>query len=117
MLQVDRESLGIIGAGRGSQCGPLIFNYIAEYDDSSINKRIQVNCCDTLVTIHQYMLFHINIEFCDARCIQVVEKEGAQNHLLQSNIQNIVPCIILTGNGYPCYAVSLLFFNFITILL
>lgn len=122
MLGVQRSDLGIVGAGRGSVFGPvtLCFNSnTLSLDQEQMSVQSMMNggnssqsrlfCGEQPITIHHTFSTNVTVKNQGAQHILVVEKEGVFLNLIQSKIQEICPCIIVTGNGFPPLAVSIMF--------
>lgn len=103
LLKVPRSSLGIVSSSKGSVAGNLIIQ------DSRSGQ--QVDCASlpgaSLSTSGSwsipgdlraldYLSFNSN-----ATVMLIIEKETIFRSLLQSNIFQSLPCILITGRGYP----------------
>ncbi|BFI43336.1 meiotic recombination protein SPO11 [Marchantia polymorpha subsp. ruderalis] len=96
LLKCSRHSLGIYASGKGLLVGRLVIQ-------GPDGRRID---CTKLGPNHFPISGDINyierLEFLsDARYIFVVEKETVFQRLARDRFYHSVPCIIITGKGYP----------------
>ena len=96
LLRVSREDLGINAAARGLVFGDLTMAYPAKGEETNCREAPQlVPVCNAKTEI----AFQSN-----ARFIIVVEKQGIFQNLIDNKLHDMLPCILVTGLGYPSTA-------------
>ena len=97
ILDVPRRALGVFAAPKGSIAGALKITQGTE----------EIDCL--LLGKSGYELpgdpTHLKLESLGARYILVVEKDAVFKTLCDKVIWNEVPCVMITGRGYPGLAV------------
>eukprot|EP00808_Paulinella_micropora_P002743 g65554.t1 len=93
LLQLSRSSLGILAEGRG-----LVFGDLKIVCSEGSGK--SVDCTSGHQTIH-YSLLEKTVFLSKAKYIIVVEKEGIFFNLVEGGLCKNLPCILVTGKGYP----------------
>lgn len=97
ILDVPRRALGITAAPKGSIAGAVSINHGAE----------QIDCLLLGKSGYELPGDPSNLQFhsLGARYILVVEKDAVFKSLCEKVIWNEVPCVLITGRGYPGLAV------------
>ena len=93
LLQVPRSSLGISAAPKGAIAGSVKL-----YQGNE-----EINCLLLGKSGHQLPgeVENMEVESLGARYILIVEKDAVFNTLCEQVIWGNIPCILLTGRGYP----------------
>ena len=97
LLATRKCDLGIVASSKGLVAGNLL---ITEPGDGY--GRASFNCLDNVYAIDRNPTEIARLGLTlSARCILVVEKETVFSRLVESKIFLSLPCVIITGKGYP----------------
>ncbi|KAK8818515.1 hypothetical protein WA577_003818 [Blastocystis sp. JDR] len=106
LLHVPRDVLGITATPKGYVSGRLLYSLgDAENwtDLSSVSP----------LSIAYSMVQHMQLK-SDAKLILVVEKDGIFKRLIEDRFFDTLPCILITGRGFPDFATRLLLHHLYT---
>jgi meiotic recombination protein SPO11 len=102
ILQVPRVTLGLSASSKGWYCGSL---QIVSSQDGSITDTQNVTSVEGQPITREWLQWKLYDGDFDiqttAKCIIVVEKEGIYKRLCEDRFFDRIPCIIVTGKGFP----------------
>ncbi|OQR86141.1 hypothetical protein ACHHYP_10951 [Achlya hypogyna] len=103
LLRVPRECLNIVGGVKGYFTGRICYqetnnHWIDCSQDGGTGRPISRDILR--LESHQMQIFGV-FNLSDAKYVIVVEKEGIFNRLGEDLFFNRVPCILVTGKGFP----------------
>eukprot|EP00741_Cyanophora_paradoxa_P007467 tig00000128_g7222.t1 len=98
MLRCSRHALGIVASSRGFVAGRLLWR---DDPDSSWVDCSRLGATGRAIPGDLDLIRGAELDVQDARCLVVVEKDGIFQWLSEERFFESVPCILVTGKGYP----------------
>ncbi|CAM9372082.1 unnamed protein product [Chrysoparadoxa australica] len=113
MLEEPRHALGLVASSRGYYHGRLKLRRAG-----STGEFVDPHSSGTTAGLsirHEWIAEALEV-VTDARFILVIEKDGVFMRLLQDGFPDKVPCILVTGCGFPAVAVRAMVKQLMTVL-